>query len=227
MAENAKIAPDSVWHERINWLNLKGFGKTSAASLTMATPFVGYLILYHEAARDLMGGLGDYLTQSTGEVCTPWLTFDTRLNLLYFGLLLLGIGTILYRAFAHGEIKANDSVSMYLDRNADHMTARNLRSMFVTIQSRHKSMASRLVTRGEWLDRKQVPSLSQAVRESQEAHADPDLRADVMRSYFNVLDRYSHRGWAWATAALYLAGFALLGIPGLLFTARVLCSMVY
>lgn len=202
---------------------LRGFGQSVAGSVTMATPFVGYLILYHDAIRPYLGGLGGLLANDAGR-CGPMIGFETRLHLLYFGLLCLGLGTIIYRIFADREIKTHSGVSDYVARNAAHVTVRNLRSMYVTIRSRRSDMAALLHARGKWLDRKEEKNLGAAV--SRAGEGDAELKNDVMRSYFNVLDRYTARPWAWAAYGLYAAGFFLLGVPGVLFTLRVLCTIV-
>ena len=228
MTRPSRYKPDTIWHRVVNWMALKGFGQSTAGSVTMATPFVGYLILYHDAVRPYLGGLGGLLATDTG-ACGRWIGFQTHLNLLYFGLLALGIGTIIYRICADREIKTHAGVSDYVERNAPHITVRNLRSMWRIIHDRRPGMATDLVWRGSWLDPEEVGSLADAIAQAENAAPENptlELKHDVMRSYFKVLDRYSARHWAWVASLLYLIGFSLLAIPGLLFTARVLCTIV-
>lgn len=222
-----RYTPDTNWQRRINWLALRGFGNSGVGAATMATPFIGYLILYHDAIRPYLGGLGGLLSHDGAATCGPWVGFETRLHLLYFGLLCLGIGTIIFRAAADSAIKSHNGVSDYIAQNADFMSLRNLRSMIVTIRARRPGMGQDLVRRGPWLDRKAVPDLKAAVARAQEdPAAEAALKLDVMRSYFNVLDRYSARPWVWAAAILYGLGFSLLAAPGLAFTVRVVCTIL-
>ena len=228
MTSAAAYQPDSARHRWVNWLNLKGFGQSPAGALTMATPFIGYILLYHDAVAPWLGGLGGFLGQQAPDTCGPWISFVTRLNMLYLGLLALGLGTILYRAFAHVELKRHASESDYVERNAAHITLRNLRSMFEIIAPRRPGLATDFEHRAPWLSRKAMPSLAEANAAAQQpgaAEAEA-VKIDVMRSYFNVLSRYSARPWCWAASLLYGLGFVLLALPGLFFTARVLCTMV-
>lgn len=81
-----------------------------------------------------MGGLLEEQAQ-LGQ-CLPRFDFSMRLNLVYCGLLLLGIGTIAYRIFAPEAVKGSRSIAYYVLQSADNVTALNLRSMYVTVKSR-------------------------------------------------------------------------------------------
>ena len=137
-----KFEPDDWKRRHINWFALRGFGKSKTASFTIAAPFVGYVILYHEMLSPYLGGLGGLLqSELAGQSCGPWISFITKLHLVYLGLLCLGIGTIIYRVCANQIIQSFSSISDYVDREERHITARNLRSMFVTVQSRRPGIA--------------------------------------------------------------------------------------
>lgn len=225
MSDNQAYVPDTWFQKVVNWHALRGFGQSKIASLSIATPFVGYLILYHEALRPFMGGLGGLIGSGSHEQCGPWISFIGRLNCIYFGALSLGIGTIIYRVFAHPVIKRFDDISDYVERQISTVTARNLRSMFVTIMSRRSGVARQLLRRAEWLDRSKVDF--KVASDAFSTRNDRSLSVDVLRSYYNVRDRYEFRPLATMTAILYLIGFGLLAIPGLFFTARVGCVIVF
>ncbi len=56
----------------LNWHLLRGFGQSVPATITMSTPFVGYMILYHSQIEEYLGGLGGLLEkQSEPGQCLP------------------------------------------------------------------------------------------------------------------------------------------------------------
>jgi hypothetical protein len=211
-----------AWHLRIlNWQLLRGFGQSLPAGLTMSTPFIGYVILYHEKIKDLLGGLGGLLDeQAPIDQCGPWFDFTMRLNLIYFGLLLLGIGTIFYRIYAPDPVKSARNISDYVVKTVDHVTARNLRSMFVIIRSRRPEVADSLVQLAPWLERTvSLKTASDTLKRSD----DGQITIDVLRSYHFSMNRHSSRMAVYMTLFFYVLGFLLLAIPGVAFTSRVLC----
>lgn len=213
------------WQVRVfNWHLLRGFGQSLPASITMATPFIGYMILYHSRIEEYMGGLGGLLDEQVQSgTCAPWFDFSTRLNIIYIGLLLLGVCTILYRIFAPAIVKRARDINEYVLESIDNVSARNLRSMYVTIQSRRPQVAASFDDRAPWLDRKM--SLKVASDALKKDH-DNQIKIDVLRSFYNVQDRHSLRGIVYTVFGFYAAGFVLLSLPGLAFTGRVLCAVM-
>ncbi len=226
MSGTSNHVPDH-WYRRIfNWHLLRGFGQSKVGAVSIATPFVGYAILYHDKLQPYLGGLGGSLgLNSSSQCCGPWIDFIDRLHLLYLGALCLGLGTITFKIFADKAIKSFDNISEYVEKQSISLTARNLRSMVVTIRSKRQHIAEQLISRAAWLDREQH-SLKKA-SESFAGQKDNTLCYDVLRSYYNVKDRYSARGWLYFTTLLYGLGFTLLAIPGVFFTFRVLCTMIF
>lgn len=212
--------PEAWLFRTLNWHLLRGFGQSVPAAITMSTPFIGYLILYHTNIEEYLGGLGGLLEQQAQPgMCIPWFDFSMRLNLIYCGLMLLGIGTITYRIFSPEVIKNSKGISEYVVNSVDNISARNLRSMFVTIQSLRPSIAPSFIQRAPWLDR--AKSLKTAADELRKD--DGQLKIDVLRSHYNVQDRHTFRQAVYTVLVFYVLGFLLLAIPGLTFTSRVLC----
>lgn len=212
------------WTKNVNWHLLRGFGQSVPATLSMSTPFVGYMVLYHAEIQDYLGGMGGLLeSQVPVGACGPWMTFSTRLNLLYLGLLCLGIGTIAFRFFAPGVIKNARDIQDYVTSSIDNVSARNLRSMYTTILSRRPSTAKSLIERAPWLDRsKSLKTAADALRKDD----DGQLKMDILSSYYSALDRNTARKGVNFVLVCFVLGFAILAIPGLAFTFRVLCVIV-
>ncbi|TYC80062.1 hypothetical protein FMN63_02135 [Stappia sp. BW2] len=210
------------WRVKIlNWHLLRGFGQSVPAAITMSTPFVGYMILYHPQIEEYVGGLGGLLEkQAKPGQCAPWIDFSMRLNLVYIGLLLLGVGTIVYKVFAPSVVKGARDINEYVVNVIDNVSARNLRSMYVMIRSRRPQVAASFIQMAPWLDRdKSLKTASDALKRDDGNH----IKIDVLRSFYNVQDRHTARGAVYLVLVFYALGFLLLAIPGLAFTGRVLC----
>lgn len=222
MSESQKYNPDSFVQKTFNWEGLRGFGESKIAALSMAGPFIGYAIIYNEAVHNFLNEVfNETLLASTPGTCEGWFSIIQRLNLLYIGIFLIGSGSILFRCFCPNLVRTHGNIFLYLENESQHVTARNLRSMFVTIRARRRSVSDQLLARAPWLDRGTDAGRAQ---ESFEASGIP-IRTDVMRSFYNVRSRYEKRFLVYVIYALYGAGFFLFGLPGLSFTYRVFCTI--
>lgn len=231
ISKKLKHQPDDFWHRLLNWELVRGFGRSPLATLSIAMPFVGYAILYHSEIRVYLGDLGGLLSvqelelrrsdSSAGAVPEDnGMSFHTKLNLFYLGSCLVGLGTIVYRLFAPATVKEFSSLSDFVDRELSRATARKLRSMIVAVRARRPNVAATLISIAPWL----VKSHSQLKIASNELRAlkDDQLQIDVLSSFYNVESRYYLRWAVYLTSFLYCLGFALISIPGLIFTFRVI-----
>lgn len=219
--EKQKWEPETWIFKAINWHLLRGFGQSVPAAISMLTPFIGYIVLYHTEIEKYLGGMGGLIdAQTAPNQCVSWLDFSMRLNLVYCGLLLLGIGTIVYRIFAPEAVKEAQSISKFVLNSVDNISARNLRSMYTTIKSRRPETASSFIEIAPWLDRKiNLKFANDELRRDEGGQ----LKIDVLRGYYNVQDRYTKRPVVYVVLTMFVIGFSLLAIPGIAFTSRVLC----
>lgn len=215
------VRKEGWWRRNINWHLMRAFGQSAPATLTIAAPFIGYAILYHESIEVWLGGLGGFLdAQSVGGQCKQVISFAGRLNYLYCGILVLGMGTLFFRFFAPSEVKASKSISDYVNQNIDLVTAMNLRSMFLTISSRRSCEVDLLLLRAPWLeDGVSLVTASDALKQD----GTGSIKIDVLHSYFRALDRDTSRWALYVVGVSFLIGFSLLAIPSFFFTLRVLC----
>ena len=132
----------------------------------------------------------------------------------------VGVGTIVFRLVAPATIKEFGSISQFVENELGRATARKLRTMVIAVNARRPTVAAPLLSIAPWLDRSKT-KLKQASNELR-ALKDEQLQIDVLSSFYNVEDRYSQRWAVYLTALLYGVGFALISIPGLSFTYRVL-----
>lgn len=212
----------------LDWSNVRGFGQSSIASLTIAMPFVGYIILYQNDFFQYFSGLGGVVTLQEVEVMglskedeksTEIISLFAKLNFIYLGSLFLGVGSILYRIFAPKTIKEFSSISNFIDVELDRASARKLRVMYVAIKSNNERAAKGLISIAPWLDRSKF-RLKQATAEFS-GMADNQLANDIFSSFYTVQERKTARFAMYLTVWSYGLGFGLLAVPSSVFTYRV------
>lgn len=213
---------ESAWNKIFNWRLVRGFGQSTPATISMFAPFIGYAIIYHADVVGWLGGLGGLIDgQRSPGTCSGLLPFNIKLGLTYLGLLFLGVGAIIYRVVAPEVVKGAATISDYVISTVDIVTARNLRSMYVTVRSRRPDAVASIIERAPWLDRNtSLRSASDALRRDENNH----IKIDVLRSYYNVLDRHTSRFWVYVVVVFFSIGFFCLATPGVEFSGRVICS---
>ncbi|RWQ64524.1 hypothetical protein [Mesorhizobium sp.] len=114
--------------EAATWQTLRSVGSSKIVSLTIAVPFIGYLIIfndyfidYAQIARQLVGHGSDNLPNSDiqREISISNMYF------LYFGLVLTGLASIGFALFCPGEIKLSSSVNDFI-RNSEEIKSPTL-----------------------------------------------------------------------------------------------------
>lgn len=225
------------WEKKtINWELVRGFGQSPIASLSIVMPFIGYVLIYHSQISAYLGDLGGMLTEQELQFASPdetqkdfvILSMHEKLNLIYLGMFLVGVGSIIYRLFAPKTIKEFSSISSFSSLELPRATARRLRSMMTTISSRRPEITKDLFSIAPWLDKKHS-NLKTASSELKK-FSDEQIQNDVLSSFYNVESRYTSRVALYITLGFYSSGFLLLAVPGLTFTFRVLrivfCNLV-
>lgn len=93
----------------MEWSTLRQIGNSRLVRLSGLFPFVGYIILLND-------NVAEFLNFSTKYVSFHVSTPGARLYLLFFGLLLTGVGSLIYEIFCPLELKK-------YARPADYMSA--------------------------------------------------------------------------------------------------------
>lgn len=237
-SENKARDGDDALHRMVNWEVLRAIGASPLATVSIAMPFIGYAILYNDQIISFLteAGLNSFPELDMGqaevskddslkELLRRLLSLEviTRLNFLYVGFFLVGVGTIIFRLSAPKTIQQHRSIEVFFDSELDRASARRLRTMAYTIGQRRPNVARNLQNVAPWLDRNGT-KLKAAYAEMRE-HEDNQLQADVLSSFYNVESRYCNRRTAYIVFFLYILGFILISIPGLCFTGQVLMSI--
>lgn len=207
----------------INWSNLHGIGNSRIVTLTVFTPFIGYAIIYHSEAAKILGNLGGLLeTFGNDQTCLPAMDFQTRLSFFYIGLLLVGIGSILFKIFAPIEVKGHGNQVEYAEKQLHYLTTRNFRSMFWEIERKRPIVAEKILEKNQqWLF-----GYDTSFGLTGESAKNREGQIDIVRSYFTTKSRYTNRVAAYITTLVYVWGGVILIVPSIEFTYRVVCKTI-
>jgi hypothetical protein len=98
----------------IPWSSISSIGNSTPARLTILAPLIGYLVIYNQFIADFF-----FLSNTTPDLPqeSPSLLDlfrELKLTFLYFGLLLFGIGAMLFAAYAPRNIRKYKSPEEYL-----------------------------------------------------------------------------------------------------------------
>ena len=212
---------ESYLQENINWKLLRGFGASPVASITAAMPFVGYLIIYNSNFSMILGDLGGLIESDPSAVeCPNFFSPIEKLNLLYLGLLTMGISAVIFKLFAPTELKLYRDVNQFIEAERQNLSARRLRSMYRTVNYRRPRIGEELRQRASWLH--SDVQISKASAEFSN-NKNEDLILDLMRSFFQAQDRHCGRTQVILCLLMFAIGSTLLFIPSASFTLRVLC----
>ncbi|WP_126137176.1 hypothetical protein [Tritonibacter mobilis] len=214
---------ETFCQESINWALLRGFGATRLATVTAMMPFVGYAILYNSQLSHLLGGFGGLLDQQvSAQKCGQFLSFETRLNLVYVGLFTIGVSALVFKAAAPRELKLYRDVNEFIDQERANLTARRVRSMYRTVSGRRPRVGQEILNRASWLN-SDVP-ISKASTEFA-GNKNEDVVLDLMRSFFQTQDRHYRRMAALFCFVFFIIGTLHLAVPSATFTFRVMCAI--
>lgn len=102
----------------VTWESLGKIYRSKAVNLTICIPFIGYLLLLNDQAAAL--------TLFTAVIDETPAASLVRLYQIYFGLVFLGLASILYMIFCPRVIKENESLHHLFVKEKDNMTITRL-----------------------------------------------------------------------------------------------------
>jgi hypothetical protein len=109
------------------WSTLRTLGQSKLLLLTALIPFLGTLILFNQQFVDFLllspSIVGRWIgvTGSSAEEASRNMTLG-RLQLTYFGLVFLGLGSFLFAISCPHEVKRNDGISEFIERERPLIT---------------------------------------------------------------------------------------------------------
>lgn len=115
--------------EAATWQTLRSVGSSKIVSLTIAVPFIGYLIIFNDYFIDHAQIARQLVTfQGSDNAANHDVQREISLSnlyFLYFGLVLLGIASIGFALFCPSEIKISSSINDFI-RNSEEIKSPTL-----------------------------------------------------------------------------------------------------
>jgi hypothetical protein len=109
----------------MRWDQLRALGNTRAVQFSILFPAFGYLILFNdEVARFLSLTFLEKTQHSAGWVSAIW---SAKLQFVYFGLMSLGVGSIIYQMFCPRVIKRHGDPLDFIRQDTDSIGEEMLR----------------------------------------------------------------------------------------------------
>jgi hypothetical protein len=180
------------------WATLRSIGNSRAVQASVAFPVIGYLILLSSQFTSIFdGGLaGQVQHQGT------WLDhlWAMKLYYVYFGLLFLGIGSIIYQSSCPRQIKKHGDWEDYVRIDGPVMTNSYITALGALVGRDYRADISK--PGQDW----------------------PDLKIQYLRLHYAMLSAEAkYRRFA---VAFFLFGFALLSIPSAMTATKILLLLI-
>jgi hypothetical protein len=155
--------------------------------LTILLPVIGYFILFNDK-------VGEFLRLNS-RIEAPQASPSTNLMLVYFGLLILSMGSTLYAYYCHDRVKYYGTATAYIGGDGPHLTTRTYDDILYELQD---TQYEALAPRSEFME--QFPERV------------PEFRKDILDLVFRKWDSDYPIARA-GTAVFYIAGLVILFIP--------------
>ena len=204
------------------WSQHRAIGNSPASKATILVPLVGYLILFNESVVEWVNLGLLFEGQNNDPAKVGW-----RLLVLYFGLIAVALGTVLYGMFApKSQVRYPDA----------HEYARGVTQFHATPEALH-GLLTTLANMLAKCERAPISAIAAAKVELKEINteevqawwnlASPEARsaksATTLLAVYNLED-YRFPALRLLVALFYLLGFGLLAIPSIFVFVRV-CSV--
>jgi hypothetical protein len=192
-----------------NWSTLRVIGNSNLVRATVIMPFIGYLILFNVHVVDALRPAIDLFPDCEGGTCAQSFVVS-RLFFLYFGLMLLGVGSFVYQLRCDPNIKRFDTAEAFTASVSAVVTESDL----LLYQGTIERIGGPLAATREFLAG-ELANLDQA----------PRLKLQILNNYYRTLDgalKFSRL----IVTSCYLSGFLLVLYPSLQTSVRVFSSLM-
>jgi hypothetical protein len=169
----------------LSWEQLRSVGNSRIVQTSVLFPILGYLILFNDQVLSLLALVGlDHAPPHSGPIAWIW---ARKLYFLYFGLMSLGSGSLLYVIRCPFIVKKHGDASDFVRFDGPTFSINALRHLNETMRGRVTSFA--------FAD-----------------HEIDNERPDILRSwYYNQAE--AHRFSREAVAFLFGLGFLFVSVP--------------
>jgi hypothetical protein len=107
----------------LSWNSLGKIGRSKLVSLTMFVPIIGYMVLFNKEVVELINLSAEILPLSYFGFGDFNVSSSERLFFIYYGLMFLGLGSILFILFSPSLLKENFAPSSYV-KSESHLFTR-------------------------------------------------------------------------------------------------------
>ncbi|HUI12586.1 MAG TPA: hypothetical protein VL048_03845 [Xanthobacteraceae bacterium] len=196
------------------WHQLRAFGNSTAAKLTILIPLVGYLILLNDRVVEFLA-LSERIF---GQAATAGST--AKLLAIYIGLVCVALASSIYALCCPLEVKKYASTEEYIAGEEPFMSERG------------EGMLEARLRHGDEIARTSLRDYQQWNNSRPSVDSDEEIRRRgqrffriEMQLFYEMQDR-SNPIARWVTAILYLIGFAALLFPSISVFVRVIQVLI-
>lgn len=200
---------------QLSWESLRRLGESRVAKISVLAPFIGHFVLYN-------GAVLEYIS-----VADNWDFFAnrfgvTRLHLTYFGLFVFGVASVLFQLTCPMVNRRYESLEQFVTSELPLCTGTVLIAVYDRLNGKY----------GERFRRQLEDAIGDAGDGTSNPLSPNNLHSTLDRHKLDLLRlEYTLENEAGATTRhavtiLYLVGFALLALPGLLIFAEVTASLL-
>ena len=191
------------------WEGLTRIGRSRLISLTIFVPVVGYLIIFNENVIQLLELSKALFPDNGTNNFKIWFSNLDRLFYIYFGLMLLGLASILYQLYCPTLIKEHRNDRNYIRDEINLMTGRRTNSLLKFLSERIPEEHNKY---------KELKDLSDLINRY---HQQPESYQEGTRDRLNtdlMLIQWQNENWTYILPRIiislfYFFGFVLLSIP--------------
>lgn len=177
-----------------SWGGLRGVGNSTAVRASIIVPVIGYLIILNSTFADYLKLHG---IEWAHEPTTVWdHIWGLKLYLIYFGLMFLGLGAVVYQWKCPHFVKKYTDWADYIAGTAPYMEDGQIEALGKIVGADYRSDQFSFVGRRE------------------------DLLRRYLRRHYTQMSS-SSLPWRIAATILFSLGFLLLGIPSAMTAVRV------
>lgn len=195
----------------ISWASLKPIGGAAITQYTAIMPFIGYAILFNKYSVHIFADSMEYISPESNLK----LPIFENLYFLYFGLVSLGLGALIFRVSCPNEIIEYGTAEIFVERTAQTTTRRELIKMAVFLEN-FNNIEDDL--------RRQVSLLLNVLRNSDSSNLAIEQMAFLKGEYYNSKN-FSGTFARIVCAIVMIFGLLLLAIPTLKLTKSILFSL--
>ena len=231
----------------LSWSTLRGIGNSRIVQISAIMPFVGYAIVYSDVVERLYCRTWSNIFTREPLSCSINSSFMMRLHLLYTGLFMLGLGSLIFNYFCPKVVRrypdatdfisseANTTSDSYLEFMLDVIKIWSMRDLYRLIEAfepinklyndieKRKNMK---VLPGSDLaklisNNRPLSSVDLNLPTPENSRA----KLELMDTFYYASDKNVSKKWLWVCFMVFSIGFLMLFLPSASFFVRVIYTI--